>query len=154
MYFILQLYRKMCIIYTLDGDKMTRQEEYYIREAITKNIKAYRKANNLNQQQIADIFGFERSTYSSWETGRSMPSTSQLILLARLFNTTVEKLIRYDDGFTLGFGGDNPIYGDKYLSELTDDERIVILKYRLLNNKDKNEVNDYLDSIKEKQPLE
>lgn len=47
-------------------------------------IKELREAANLTQQQLADSMGVVRSAVANWETGSSMPKTSDLCLLACL----------------------------------------------------------------------
>lgn len=127
---------------------MTQKDERIVRNAIMNNLKEHRKANMLSQQQIADAFQFERSTYSSWETGRSQPNASQLALLALLFRTTVDELITPRDMFNVSSSFMDDVYGDKYLSELSDDEKSIVLKYRLLNGKDKAKLEEFLNSIR------
>ena len=47
-----------------------------------------------NQEFVAESIGVSRQAVSKWETGASDPSTSNLLTLAKLFNTTAEELLR------------------------------------------------------------
>lgn len=57
-------------------------------------IKELRKEKRLTQEQLAEKLNVSGRTVSRWETGASDPSTSNLLTLAKLFNTTAEELLR------------------------------------------------------------
>ena len=42
--------------------------------------------------------------------------------------------------------GYNELYGEKYLSDLSDDERYIVMKYRMLNKSDKKKLKDFIES--------
>lgn len=117
---------------------MSNNSESIIKLAVMKNIKDFRTENKISQQQIADLFGIDRSTYSSWETGRSMPNISQLVTLARIYNTTIEKLINDNSRFVVACGKGG--FSGTYLNELTEEERNLVLKYRALDCEKKEEL--------------
>lgn len=123
---------------------MSNANEYFIKVAIMKNIKDFRTTNNISQQTIAKILGIERSTYSSWETGRSTPNTAQLIMLAQIYNVSVEKMVSDNAPFALS-SGKGTFFSDTYLSALNEEEKEVILKYRLLNEETKDKINELLN---------
>ena len=48
----------------------------------------------LSQDELAERMFVTRQAVSRWERGASDPSTSNLLTLAKLFNTTAEELLR------------------------------------------------------------
>lgn len=57
-------------------------------------IKKHRTDNKMTQEFVAEYLGVSRQAVSKWESGTSDPSTSNLIVLAKLFKTTPEKLLQ------------------------------------------------------------
>lgn len=63
-------------------------------------IDLLRKKANLSVKDIQKIFGFESpQAIYKWIHGRSLPTVDNLIILAEIFNVTVEDIlsIRYVD---------------------------------------------------------
>ena len=48
----------------------------------------------MTQEFVAEYLGVSRQAVSKWEGGISDPSTSNLIALAKLFDTTPEDLLK------------------------------------------------------------
>ena len=61
---------------------------------MANRIQYLRKTKGMSQEELADRMGVSRQAVSKWETGASDPSTSNLLTLAKLFNTTAEELLR------------------------------------------------------------
>ena len=61
---------------------------------IANRLVKLRKEKGLSQEDLAAKIGISRQAVSKWETGASDPSTSNLLTLAKLFNTTAEELLR------------------------------------------------------------
>lgn len=127
--------------------------EELIKYNLKKNLQRIRKANNFRQEDIANAIGVERSTYSSWELGRSMPKPSQLAMMSEMFNCSVDFLIKNDNEHAFRLNNKLPydtgkVYGDSYVSELNDEERAFLLKFRLLNSKDKEQLDEFIDNIR------
>lgn len=57
-------------------------------------IKSLRKESGFTVRDIQDIFGFEfpQAVYS-WEQGKNVPTVDNLLVLAKLFNVTMDELI-------------------------------------------------------------
>ena len=60
------------------------------------NIKRLRKNKGLKQQEIAELLGIKRNTYSDWENGKTEPKLENVIKIAQIFNTTTDKLLGVD----------------------------------------------------------
>lgn len=107
----------------------------------------------MSQRQIADVLDVDRSTYTYYETNKTNPSISLLLKLAKLYGVTVDELLgnqsalRFNDVDTIiefddDEDGATPEEVMRF-SELSDDEKMLILKYRLLE--DKSEIMKFLD---------
>ena len=57
---------------------------------LIRALSRYVKSGNVRKEMSS----FKISLVSKWETGASDPSTSNLLTLAKLFNTTAEELLR------------------------------------------------------------
>ena len=53
-------------------------------------LRVLRDNAELTQRELADLIGVSRSVYSKIETGQQEPTLSQLIALAKIFNTTTD----------------------------------------------------------------
>lgn len=61
-----------------------------------RSIKKYRKQLSMSQEQLAEKVFVSRQTISSWENDKSYPDIHSLVLLAEIFQTPVDKLIKGD----------------------------------------------------------
>lgn len=59
----------------------------------SERIKRLRKNKGLKQQELAEILGIKRNTYSDWENGKTEPSFENLIKLADLFEVSLDCLL-------------------------------------------------------------
>jgi len=59
-----------------------------------EKLQELRKSRGLTQEELAEALFVSRTAISKWESGASDPSTSNLLTLAKLFNTTAEELLR------------------------------------------------------------
>lgn len=59
---------------------------------LSSNIAKLRKRNGLTQIEFAKKLHVTQSAVSHWESGRSMPDTTQLFNIAQLFGMTVDEL--------------------------------------------------------------
>ena len=60
-------------------------------------LKSARKAAGLKAVDVATILRVTPSAVSKWEKGEALPSADKLIPLARLYNVSVEELLRKDE---------------------------------------------------------
>lgn len=58
----------------------------------TERLKELRKNKGLKQQEIAELLGVKRNTYSDWENRKTEPSFENLIKLADLLEVTLDWL--------------------------------------------------------------
>lgn len=60
---------------------------------INERLRELRIKSGYTQNQIAKILNIDRSTYSYYEIGKTMPDVSALILLAKVFNISISELL-------------------------------------------------------------
>lgn len=65
-------------------------------ENFYKRLKHLRTINHLTQLELANMLNIERSTLSSYETGRRYPTLVILIRVADVFDVSVDYLIGRD----------------------------------------------------------
>lgn len=63
---------------------------------LSKKIKENRIRKNLTQDDLADACYVTRSAVANWEAGRRRPDWENLIILARVFDMSVEELLGND----------------------------------------------------------
>lgn len=67
-----------------------------IQNYFAKNLKFFRKQNNLSQEFLGDLIGVDYSTIGKYETNQRSPSAEKGILLSRYFNKTYDEMITKD----------------------------------------------------------
>jgi len=68
---------------------------------LSEKIQKLRKEQGLTQEQFAEQLFVSRTAVSKWETGRGMPSMESLQMIARLFNITLDDLLRAEEVITI-----------------------------------------------------
>ena len=63
---------------------------------ISEKLKQFRKARDLTQEQIADVFNVSPQSVSRWETGVTYPDMELLPSIASYFEITVDELLGVD----------------------------------------------------------
>lgn len=59
-----------------------------------QKLSRLRKENNYTQEQLADILCVSRQSVSKWESNTAYPETDKLISLSRLFDCSVDYLLK------------------------------------------------------------
>ena len=60
---------------------------------IANKLLKLRKENGYSQEELADKLGVSRQAVSKWERAESSPDTDNLIILARLYNVSLDDLL-------------------------------------------------------------
>ena len=79
---------------TYNKSSEVREEKRVSKKALGEVIKNHRTNNKMTQEFVAEYLGVSQQAVSKWEGGISDPSTSNLIALAKLFDTTPEDLLK------------------------------------------------------------
>lgn len=82
---------KALIRYIKSGD--IRKEKSTIKKSLGEVLKQHREDCQMTQEFVSESVGVSRQAVSKWENGKSEPSTSNLILLAKLFHVSIEDLL-------------------------------------------------------------
>lgn len=66
------------------------------------NLVMLRKLHGCSQEEIAEKIGISRQAYAKWERGATIPDVEKCGLLAELYGTTVDSLIRTETAEGIG----------------------------------------------------
>jgi len=93
-------------------------------------IKSLRKAKKLTQIQLAAAIGVSPGNVGDWETGKSLPSYTALIHLAKCLDVSADVLLGLE--------------GQKNLEEdLAAEEKQLINQIRCLDQRDQKDIEDF-----------
>ncbi len=59
-----------------------------------EKIAKHRKENNMTQEQLAELLEVSRQSVSKWESNLAFPETEKLLQLSRLFDCSVDYLLK------------------------------------------------------------
>ena len=62
-----------------------------------EKIKELRLSKNLSQMQLSQKTGLSQSAIAKWELGKTEPTASAIITLAKFFNETTDYLLGLED---------------------------------------------------------
>ena len=60
-------------------------------------LKELRQANGLSQMQLAKELNLSQSAVAKWELGKTEPTASAIIKVAKYFNETADFMLGMDD---------------------------------------------------------
>lgn len=63
---------------------------------LAENIRKFRKENSYTQEQLAEVLGVTVGAVYKWEAGLSMPEIRLLMMLADIFEVSVDVLLGYE----------------------------------------------------------
>ena len=70
-----------------------REEAKAVRSSLSERLQENRVRCKMTQEFVAETLGVSRQAVSKWETGKSDPSTANLIALAKLYGIPAEELL-------------------------------------------------------------
>ena len=62
---------------------------------ISDNLYSLRKLHQLTQEEVSERVGVSRQALAKWENGETMPDIEKCVLLAELYNVTLDDLVNY-----------------------------------------------------------
>ncbi|MBE5950541.1 MAG: helix-turn-helix transcriptional regulator [Lachnospiraceae bacterium] len=68
---------------------------------VAERIKELREKNNYTQASLAKKLNVTRSSVNAWEMGISVPSTTLIVELAKLFQVSTDYLLGLSENVTL-----------------------------------------------------
>jgi transcriptional regulator with XRE-family HTH domain len=90
-------------------------------------LKELRDAKGWTQDDLAEATGMNRVTIAKYESGRSEPKSASLGKLAMALGVDANTILGIDDGLTAS----TPI------NDLSEDEIVLLERYRALSDEDK-----------------
>ena len=63
----------------------------------SERIKELRISKNLSQMQLSIKTGLSQSAIAKWELGKTVPTASAIITLAKFFNETTDYILGLED---------------------------------------------------------
>ena len=75
------------------SDGKDTPERAAVRQSLGDRLKEHRSRCQMTQEFVAESLGVSRQAVSKWESGKSDPSTSNLLALAKLFGVPAEELL-------------------------------------------------------------
>ena len=105
-------------------------------------LKQFREYNKLETSAVAEALNISKEEYSLYESGKSVPDINIIEKLTRLYKVTSDEFYGYTPRLQI-YAPDSEDAADDYvdekilkMSDLSWDERQLILHYRLLDDKD------------------
>lgn len=89
--------------------------------SISTNIKKYREAYNLTQEELAKICGVTNKAVSTWEKGIKTPRMGSIEKMAEYFHIKLSDLIESDKDTAVAYHSNDDVFH-------VDDETLQILK--------------------------
>lgn len=128
------------------------------------NLKFYRQNSGLTQKQVADALHIERTTYTYYETGKTLPNVITLKKLSKLYNVPVDYLMPSEvetpaELRDSDFSSVNPEEAAQQSAArrasnekiycLSNDEQSLLINYRILPAEVKKEIFEKLEKLTE-----
>ncbi|MCM1054361.1 MAG: helix-turn-helix domain-containing protein [Bacteroides sp.] len=60
----------------------------------SEKLKEIRKKEGISQEQLAERIGVSRQAITKWETGKGLPDVENMVIIAEIFKTTIDDLLR------------------------------------------------------------
>lgn len=123
-------------------------------QTLAKKLKQLRNSVHMTQDDVAELLNMNRTSFSKYENGAANPPLAVLRKLAKLYAVPIENLIHDDisegavhDADSYELTGDFDLESvSMFFSKLTREERMLVLKIRMLNDSDRNEILKQIDS--------
>lgn len=117
---------------------------------LADNLRKIRKEHKLTQQNIADVLGIDRTTYTSYETGTSTPSPATLYKLSKIYNVSIGYIMGVEENFPTPKKKNTRTHvssGNDVITMLKKDEKELLMCYRVADEKSKQIILDYIKRI-------
>ena len=119
------------------------------RKTVGEKLRELRESYDLTQGQVAEALNINRSSYTSYEIGRSQPNLDAVVKLAHIFKVPPEYLLPQDSQESLSLR--DIARGDSLLQTLSKDERGLIVLYRSLDSDARAKIREEMGILAKKQ---
>lgn len=101
-------------------------------------LKELRKEYGLKRSELSKAIGIHPCTLANYENGIRQAPYETLILLADFFHTSIDELLGHN--ISIPTVNEKPSYSEQ--------EKSLIAQYRILSEKDKERLKDYLSLLR------
>ncbi|MDO4939671.1 MAG: helix-turn-helix domain-containing protein [Lachnospiraceae bacterium] len=96
---------------------------------LKENLAMLRNIHGYSQEEIAEKIGISRQAYAKWESGATIPDIEKCSLLAQVYGTTIDSLVRTESVDGIGMLPPAPIGKNIWgVVTISDRGQIVIPK--------------------------
>ncbi len=137
--------------------------ELNARTLLGLRLRKFRKDNGYSQSHIANVLGIERSTYTYYEIGKTIPVVFDLMRLADLYSISMDELLGFhaDSSDPLAFGEPRqPVkavvrrqerYPREVMQDLSTEERQLIAYFRSTKPADRRQFFEHLRTCRRRE---
>ena len=68
-----------------------------VKQVLADNLIFLRNFKGLTQEQVAEVIGISRQSYSKWEQGETYPDIDKCDKLAKYYGVTIDSLVHQDN---------------------------------------------------------
>lgn len=113
-----------------------------------EKLRYYRTNCELSQKQVADALKIDRTAYTYYETGRSLPSINTIVKLAKIFCVEPSALLP-QEGYNSGavVSDVTAVTDPLSIYTLSKDERSLIAMFRVLPDSKKQDILAFMTNI-------
>lgn len=115
-------------------------------------LREFRIMCGLSQQQVAKLLMIHRSTYSYYELGKTEPSLDNICMLAKIFGVTLNQLMGMESGSQTVVRDDAYSKDAMRIGDLTREEKMLVMRYRLLTKSQRHELLSVMLTADDLQP--
>lgn len=115
-------------------------------EKISEKIKILRTKSGVTQQHIASILGVDRSTYTYYELGKTVPNWSMIKRIAKVFKISPYNLLE-DDNKYIASDISSSSKRRSNLYDLSNQEKKLVLSLRSLPEDERKKIMKSIDKI-------
>ncbi len=105
---------------------------------MVKNLKLLRQTAGVSQQKIADVVMVSQQSINKYENHNVEPDIETLIKIADFFDVSVDYLVGRNDI--------KEVAGELNLSDLSEQDRVLVKKFGMLTDKQKECVMNVIES--------
>ena len=106
-----------------------------MKDLLSQNLRAYRQAHNLTQDDLAAVIKKDRSLIAKYESGKAIPPLQVLSVLASIYNVSVDTLCgKGEYSSTVIIRDPESEKSVLQFNDLTKEEQLLIIKLRLLGD--------------------
>ena len=80
----------LCVLYNDGTDKE-------VVNMLAENLALLRNLRGMTQEEVAEVIGISRQSYSKWEQGETIPDIEKCDRLAKFYGVSIDALIHQDE---------------------------------------------------------